>query len=81
MYVYVVKFLFTGLLWSSIFGPYRSKLDLVIDSENGGVPRHQGQIADSMDEWEGSIADGLGLTPAEVAFIKMKYPNQLNLQT
>ena len=58
----------------------RNKLDLVIDSESGGVSEHLGQIADSMDVWEGAISEGLGLTQADVAAIKMKYPGQLNLQ-
>ena len=55
-------------------------MDLVIDSESGGVSKHLGQIADSMDVWEGAISEGLGLTQADVAAIKMKYPGQLNLQ-
>ena len=46
-----------------------------------GVPIEQiGQIADSMYEWEGRVAERLGLTRAEVASIKKKYPEDLNLQ-
>ena len=46
-------------------------LDQVLDFEHGGVLRHLGQIADSMDEWEGSVADQLGLVLADVAAIKI----------
>ncbi|MCG8622465.1 MAG: hypothetical protein MJE68_10780 [Proteobacteria bacterium] len=42
---------------------------------------HLGQIADSMVEWEGLIADELKLTPADVADIKTKYPQRLKLQS
>ena len=56
------------------------KLDDVLDSRNDGVPKHLGQIADSMYEWEGPVADELGLTQADVANIKTKYPNQMDLQ-
>ena len=57
------------------------RLDQVLDSEYGGVSRHLGHIADSMSKWEGPIAEQLGLTPADVAAIKTKYPGELNLQT
>ena len=43
--------------------------------------RHLGQIAESMVEWEGPIADELELTPADVADIKTKYPHSLKLQS
>ena len=55
-------------------------LDQNIDYNNGGVPKHLGKIAVSMSEWEGRIADGLGLTPADIAAIKMKHPSELRLQ-
>ena len=45
-------------------------LDKELDFEHEGVPRHLGQIADSMNEWEGPIANQLELTPADVAAIK-----------
>ena len=45
-----------------------------------GVPKHLGQIADSMCEWEGRIADELELKNADVAAIKCEYPNKLTLQ-
>ena len=57
------------------------KLDQVLDFENDGVSKHLGQIADAMYEWEGPIAEQLGLTRADVAAIKTKYPSELKLQT
>ena len=51
----------------------------MIDVENRSS-KHLGQIADSMHEWQGAIADELGLSPADVAAIITKYPTQLNLQ-
>ena len=55
-------------------------LDQVIDSGHSGVPRHLGQIADTMYEWEGAIADSLGLSQADVAAIKEAHPGKLQLQ-
>ena len=52
-----------------------------IDISHGGVSKHLGQIADAMHEWEGPIAEELGLTRADIAAIKTKYPNELKLQT
>ena len=52
-----------------------------IDWENKGVPKHLGKIADSMYEWEGPIAEELGLTTVDVAAIKEKHPKHLKLQT
>ena len=59
------------------------RLDQVVDSENDDVevPLHLGQIADTMYEWEGLVAEWLGLTLADVAAIKLKHPNELKLQT
>ena len=45
-------------------------LDNEIDYKSSGIPRHLGQIADSMAEWEGRISDELGLTEATVANIR-----------
>ena len=42
---------------------------------------HLGQIADSIVEWRGPIADQLKLTPCDVANIEAKYPQRLNLQS
>ena len=42
---------------------------------------HLGEIADSMTEWEGPIADKLKLKPSDVANIKTEHPRKLKLQT
>ena len=55
-------------------------LDQVIDSGCDGVLQHLGQIADSMYEWEGAVADSLGLHQANVAAIKKAHPDELQLQ-
>ena len=34
----------------------------MLASEHGRVPKHLGQITDAMCEWEGPIAEQLGLT-------------------
>ena len=54
--------------------------DQVLDSDHDGVLKHLGQIADTMYEWKGPVADNLGLTQADVAGIKTKYPEELKLQ-
>ena len=54
-------------------------LDKVIDSQQGG-PKHLWMIADSMAEWEGSIAAELKLSHADIAMIKAKHPANLRLQ-
>ena len=59
----------------------RYKLDRELDFEHDGVQKHLGEIADSMDEWEGRVAEELMLTKVEIASIKTEYPGQLNLQT
>ena len=51
-----------------------------IDANNNGVPKHLGQIADSITEWEGRISELLQLTPADVASIQTLHPNKLQLQ-
>jgi GTPase SAR1 family protein len=56
-------------------------LDREIDFCHSEVPKHLGHIADSMAEWEGPIADELGLTEADVASIKTKHPANLKLQS
>ena len=53
----------------------------MIDFRNGGVSKHLGQIADTMYEWEGPVAEQLGLTQADIAAIKAKNPGELKLQT
>ena len=57
-----------------------NKLNEEIDHRHGGVSIHLGQIADIMYEWEGPVAEYLGLTRADIAAIKMKYPVKLKLQ-
>ena len=66
--------------WNTIYYN-RQKLNQVLDCENGGVSKHLGQIADTMYEWEGSIAEQLGLTRADIAAIKEKHAGELKLQT
>ena len=56
-------------------------LDKVIDADSHGIPKHLGQIADSMTEWEGRISDELKLTQADVASIHTKHPRNLKLQS
>ena len=55
-------------------------LDKVLDSDTNGE-LHLGQIADVMTEWEGSIADNLDLSPADISRIKTAHPAKLDLQT
>ena len=59
----------------------KTHLDKEIDACNNGVPKHLGQIADSMTEWEGRISEELQLTPADVADILTRHPKKLKLQT
>ena len=59
----------------------RKKLDLKLDSGHGGVQKHLGAIADSMDEWEGGVATALGLTKVDIANIKTEHRDNLNLQS
>lgn len=59
----------------------RWKLDKELDFEHGGVPKHVERIASSMDEWEGGVATGLGLSKVDVAAIKTEHRDRLSLQT
>ena len=52
-----------------------------MDYNYSGSSRHLGQIADAMYEWEGPVAEELGLTRADMARIKTKYEHNLKLQT
>ena len=52
-----------------------------IDFENLVYSTHLGRISEILREWEGRIADELGLKPSDVAAIRMKYPFDLKLQT
>ena len=54
--------------------------DDILDARNKSVPKDLGQIADKIHRWEGQLSDELNLTQAEVARVKTKYPNDLQLQ-
>ena len=56
------------------------RLTLVLDADKIVEYKHLGQIADSMNEWQGRIAEELGLASPDVENIKHKYPHDLNLQ-
>ena len=56
-------------------------LDKEIDFFHSGVPKHLGQIAKSLCEWEGRIADELGLSTSDVNGVKHKFPLNLEMQT
>ena len=43
--------------------------------------KYLGDIADSVNEWEGQIADKLKLKASDVEDIKKKYPQKFKLQT
>ena len=60
---------------------FSGDLDKEIDFCHSGVPKHLGRLADLMAEWEGRIAEELGLSAADVASIKMKYPSDIKLQS
>ena len=55
-------------------------LDQVVDCDSGGVSKHLGQIADSMYEWEGPVADQLGLSQVDITAIKTAHPMKFSLQ-
>ena len=53
----------------------------MLDFENNIVSRqHIDQVADSISEWQGPVAEQLGLTSADIAAIKAKHPTELKLQ-
>ena len=74
----MISFIHAG---ATSVGGREQTLDQVLDFDNNGVSKHLGQIADSMYEWEGPVAEQLDLTPADVAAIKVKHPGELRLQT
>ena len=82
LYVYAVliQFVVSSCRNNCVGLTYCQRLDQMIDFDSGGVPKHLGQIAVSMREWEGSISDGFDLTPAEIESIKYKYKDNLELQ-
>ena len=59
----------------------RNRLHQKIDGANEGVPKDIGKIADSMYEWEGGVAEALGLTKVDVASIKNEQRDKLELQS
>ena len=59
----------------------RIKLDKKLDFDHDGVQRDIGTITNSMDEWEGNVAEQLQLTRHEIEAIRKKYPGDLSLQT
>ena len=73
-------------MWSNLFYIILCLYFLVttlnkeIDSDSGGVPKHLGEIADSIAEWEGKIAEELRLTEADVVAIKIQYPSNHRMQ-
>jgi hypothetical protein len=60
---------------------YSNRWNEVIDTRHDQVSKDLGQIADTMYEWEGPVAEQLDLTRADIAAIKVKYPIDLKLQT
>ena len=60
-------------------GP-KNVLDQFLDYGSGGVSKHLGQIADSMNEWEGSVAEELELSPADIIAIKTAHPSNFKQQ-
>ena len=55
----------------------RWKLDREIDFEHKSVtgqtiPKHLGNIADTMTNWDGTVADGLGLSDVDRSDIREK---------
>jgi hypothetical protein len=58
---------------ASVPAAVRWKLDQEIDFEHGGVPQHLGRIADVMSEWQGIVADQLGLSRADTEEILERY--------
>ena len=72
-------------LVASIPESNRWKVDKEIDFENTDtrhltVPKHLGQIAAVMTNWEDTIADLLGLTATDTADIADKYFRKPSLQ-
>ena len=70
---------------SSIPDANRWKLDREIDFEHRDergqlIPRHLGKMAESMTDWEGVIADHLGLSEPDRSDIRDKNPTRPNLQ-
>ena len=61
------------------------KLDKEIDFEHRDarghvIPKHLGRIAESMTDWEGDIADHLGLSEPDRSDIRERYSGEPKLQ-
>ena len=70
---------------SSVPDANRWKLDREIDFEHRDargqvIPHHLGRIADSMTDWEGAIADHLGLSETDRSDIREMYSSKPKLQ-
>ena len=70
---------------SSVPDANRWKLDREIDFEQRDergqlIPRHLGKMAESMTDWEGAIADHLGLSEPDRSDIRDKNPREPKLQ-
>ena len=77
-YQILITVCYSSLMISTSVG-HSHRLEEVLDFQHDGVSLHLGQIANSMSEWEGSVADQLGLGLADVAAIKLEN-SKLNLQ-
>ena len=74
-----------GDVLSSVPDANRWKLDREIDFEHRDardqvIPEHLGRIAESMVDWEGVIADHLGLSEPDRSDIREKNHYRPNLQ-
>ena len=70
---------------SSVPNANRWKLDREIDFEHRDgrgqlIRRHLGKMSESMIDWEGAIADHLGLSEPDRSDIREKYPREPKLQ-
>ena len=70
---------------SSVPDAVRWKLDREIDFDHRDgrgqvIPEHLGRIAESMVEWEGVIADQLGLGEPDRSDVRKRNPNRPSLQ-
>lgn len=61
-------------------GHLKHKLDQILDSGHEDVPLHLGNIADNIPDWQGRVADNLGLTRVEVSDIKRRLKDEPELQ-
>ena len=57
----------------------RARLHQKVGANEGS--KDIGRIAESIYEWEGVVADALGLTVVDVVSIKTKYRDDLKLQS